>query len=189
MKFNWKMSKDKWILMLLFGLVLFIIAIPTGTGKQTKDTGLQAQDLAVETAKAAKTQETSYETQLENRIKQILRNVEGVGEVEVMIVLKSTEEKVLRIDKNSLTSTTRETDSGGGTRDLSDSELQESTVLTGNSSGNAPFVEKELMPEIEGIVISAAGGGSPVVKAEISEAMVALFNIPVHKIKVLKRVE
>ena len=33
------------------------------------------------------------------------------------------------------------------------------------------------------------GGGSPKVKAEISEAMEALFGLPPHKIKVLKRVE
>ncbi|MCD7967733.1 MAG: stage III sporulation protein AG, partial [Clostridiaceae bacterium] len=53
----------------------------------------------------------------------------------------------------------------------------------------APIVEKEIRPEIEGIIISAQGGGSPTVKAEISGAMEALFDLPPHKIKVLKRVE
>ena len=52
-----------------------------------------------------------------------------------------------------------------------------------------PIVEKELRPELSGIVISAQGGGNPTVQAEISAAMEALFGLPAHKIKVLKRVE
>lgn len=43
--------------------------------------------------------------------------------------------------------------------------------------------------EVLGVIISADGGGSAVVKAEISEAMEALFGLPTHKIKVLKRVK
>ena len=52
-----------------------------------------------------------------------------------------------------------------------------------------PVVEKELTPEVAGIVISADGGGNASVRAEISEAMEALFGLPAHKIKVLKRVK
>ena len=50
-------------------------------------------------------------------------------------------------------------------------------------------MEKELMPEIEGVVISAQGGGDARIQAEISAAMEALFHVPQHKIRVLKRVE
>ena len=49
--------------------------------------------------------------------------------------------------------------------------------------------EEEPSQEVLGIIISADGGGSSVVKAEISEAMEALFGLPPHKIKVLKRVK
>ena len=59
--------------------------------------------------------------------------------------------------------------------------------LIENNSQNQPIVEKELYPEISGIIISAEGGGSPSVKAEIASAMEALFGLPAHKIKVLKR--
>ena len=58
---------------------------------------------------------------------------------------------------------------------------------TGGDGG--PLVEKELKPELSGIVISAQGGGSAKVQAEISAAMEALFGLPAHKIKVLKRVD
>ena len=54
---------------------------------------------------------------------------------------------------------------------------------------NTPVIAKELRPELSGIIISAQGGGNPTVRAEISAAMEALFGLPAHKIKVLKRVE
>ena len=50
-----------------------------------------------------------------------------------------------------------------------------------------PLLESELLPEISGIVISAQGGDNPSIQAEITEAMEALFGLPAHKIKVLKR--
>ena len=74
-------------------------------------------------------------------------------------------------------------------REHADESLRESTVLTGSSGSGEPVVEKELAPEISGIVISAQGGGNASVQKEISEAMQALFGLPAHKIKVLKRVE
>ena len=37
--------------------------------------------------------------------------------------------------------------------------------------------------------MAAEGGDNAVVKAEISAAMEALFDVPPHKIKVLKRVK
>ena len=131
----------------------------------------------------------TYEQQLENRLKELLSHVEGVGEVEVMIVLKSSEEKVWRVDKNTSYSSTQETDSSGGSRNIRSQEVTESTILPGQGSGDGALLEKELKPQISGVVVSAAGGGSPAVQAEISAAVEALFDVPPHKIEVLKRVE
>ena len=225
-KFSGKMTKEKWLLLLLVGVFLMILSFPLPGGmKQGKEAETQvAQEegqgavplwtgedsvgdsaqnhgdtseasgdggAAFPASTSAKGNE-SYEVQLENRIRDLLKSVEGVGKVDVMVVLKSSGEKVLRVDRSLTSNTTQEKDSGGGTRDVTSSQSQESTVLSGNSgggSGNGPVVQKELSPEISGIIISAEGGGSPQVKAEISEAMEALFGLPAHKIKVLKRVE
>lgn len=226
-----KMTKEKWLLLLLVGVLLMILSLPLpGSRKQEKDAknqtaaenaGSGAVPLWTEDAQAPQTgnastfagkgqenqkagsgenavlpvtasPESSYEAQLENRIKTILKSVDGVGKVDVMVVLKSSSEKVLKTDRSTSSSTTREKDAGGGTREIANSQSDESTVLCGDrsgGSGNAPIIEKELSPEISGIIISAQGGGSPTVKAEISGAMEALFGLPVHKIKVLKRVE
>lgn len=201
MKFKWKMGKDKWLILLAVGMIILILTFPSGSGMAARvektaesknqtalQKGIVTEPADGEAAVAAGADPT-YEEQLEARVKRILKTVDGVGQVEVMIVLKSSEEKVLRVDKDSSDSSTEEKDSSGGTRKITSADRKENTILTGSGENTAPIVEKEIRPEIEGIIISAQGGGSPTVKAEISGAMEALFNLPPHKIKVLKRVE
>ncbi len=155
--------------------------------------GLEESCSEIETGLTTSTskQDTNrlYELRLEQRIRDVLKNVDGVGEVDVMLTLSSSSEKVLRVDKERSRATTSETDSSGGTRQQAEESLRESTVLAGGSGSGEPVIEKELAPEISGVVISAQGGGNASVQKEISEAMQALFGLPAHKIKVLKRVE
>ena len=214
-----RMTKEKWIALLAIGAILMILAVPLPGGEKTGgkadesgqtvsggfyqgegsdqdagsgETGGEAGSGAREGAGAGITASgNSYEAALEERIEGILQSVDGVGTVDVMVVLKSSGEKVLRVDRTSSSDTTKETDSAGGTREASVSQWEENTVLTGQGTGSgaSPIVEKELSPEISGIIISAQGGGSPSVQSEISEAMEALFGLPPHKIKVLTRVE
>lgn len=179
-KFNWKMGKDKWLLLILFCGVILVLMVPSDGAKQQVNN---------DTAGGRALIEQSYEQQLENRVKKILKQVEGVGNVDVMIVLKSSEEKIMHVDKSSTESLIEEEDTNGGKRRTESKEGSETTVMSGGSSDNQPVIEKEIKPQIEGIIISASGGESPKIKAEISGAMEALFGLPSHKIKVLKRVE
>lgn len=203
-KFNGKIKKEQWLLILLAGAVLMILAMPAGTdkgekgtlydmGEQEKAAGRQKPEGGTTGnaggAEGGITEKGAYEETLEARIREILKNVEGVGTVDVMIVLKSTEEKVVRVDQRTSSSSTKEQDSQGGVREALQSDLEETTIMTDSGDGSQPIIEKEIYPEISGIIISASGGGSPQVQAEISEAMEALFGLPAHKIKVLKRVE
>lgn len=159
----------------------------TADGAAKKDGAAASVSLsAIETA--ARTTST-YEEELERRVREILKNVDGVGTVDVMVVLKSTSAKVIHVDESVSLSNSDETDSSGGTRKMESREQQKTTVMTSQDGQNIPVVEKEMLPELSGIIISASGGGSPAVRAEISAAMEALFDLPAHKIKVLKRVE
>lgn len=202
--FNGKMNKEKWILLLLAGIFLMILSMPLpGTKRKEQNQTVKTESWKQEPegkeevpVGPGKTQTSEadgvqkYEEELENRIREILSSVKGVGEVDVMVALSSSGEKVFRVDRSDNKSSTKETDASGGQREVVSSQSQETTLLSSSSgSGNTPVVEKELTPEISGIIISAQGGDSPAVQAEISEAMEALFGLPPHKIKVLKRVE
>ncbi|MDO5406733.1 MAG: stage III sporulation protein AG, partial [Eubacteriales bacterium] len=148
-----------------------------------------AGDSGASAVEVSATPAGTYEAVLEKRVREILKHVEGVGTVDVMIVLKSSAEKVIHVDGSSSLASTEEKDSSGGTRRIESQEQENSAVLLAGEGQNAPIIEKELYPEISGIVISATGGGDPKIQAEISAAMEALFDVPAHKIKVLKRVE
>lgn len=192
-----KVSKEKLIVIFCAGLLLFVMAFPGDSDSLVGMSGVGGNDYEetqmVNTAEiqsvssGAAGSETTYEEQLEERIRQILTHVDGVGDVDVMVVVKSSGEKVVHVDKTTSSATTEETSGGSVIRKQTQQNQAESTVMDGQTS--APIIEKELSPELSGIIISADGGGSAVVKAEISEAMEALFGLPSHKIKVLKRVK
>ncbi len=207
---SWK-GKDKCLFLLSVGVILCILAFPveklTGTGRSEGGEGAGSTAAAqvwtggsadqeslqktgnLETAAVSSRSMDSYEAVLEQRVQDLLKHVDGVGTVDVLIVLKSSAEKVIHTDESRMHSATDEKDSGGGVRKIESEEQQREAVFTGSESGRTPVVEKELYPEISGIVISASGGGNPGVRSEISAAMEALFGLPANKIKVLKRVE
>ena len=54
---------------------------------------------------------------------------------------------------------------------------QEETILSDSSGNSAPYVIKELEPEISGIVISCEGAGNKVVEASVLEAVQVLFGV------------
>ena len=60
------------------------------------------------------------------------------------------------------------------------------SIYHDSTNGNEPYVTMEKMPEIEGIIIVAQGGGDGTVATNITSAVEALLNVPAHKIKILK---
>ena len=176
-------------MLLTIGVILCILAFPAGnkgSGRTFPVTGaLDGTDSArTEAGESA----SDYERELEERVREILRGVSGVGEVDVMIVLRSSSEKIIQVDNTTSRSVTTE-NGNGSTRSVENLDQAHTAVLTGSGSGQEPVVAKEVYPELSGIIISAQGGGSAAVQAEISEAMEALFGLPANRIRVLKRVE
>lgn len=193
-KFNWKKDKDKFLILLLAGLLLLISGMPEkqamDISDQTDTQNSNTQEMAqVSTSRSVVAGgDMGYEEKMEKRLKDILECVEGVGKVDVMLVLRTSQEKVFLTDKRN--SGTQEEDTSDGSKRLTKTwEETWETVLTGNSQEEDAVVQKEIFPEIEGIIICAQGADNTKIKAEISGAAEALFGVPPHKIKVLKRVE
>jgi stage III sporulation protein AG len=177
-------KKDNLFIILLAGVLLVVIALPT-TSKDSKEkqTNFTKEVTSVEN----QTGTLSYIEEQEIRLKEVLSKVQGVGEVEVMITLKSSKELIVEKDKPTTSSTTQEEDAEGGKRDTVDKSASETTIYEQNNDGSSvPYVVKELEPEIEGIIVIAKGGDDPVIVKNISDAVLALFQVQAHKIKVMK---
>ena len=123
---------------------------------------------------------------MEEKLEKALKKVEGVGEVSVVITLKNTSEKIIAADSDYSESVIQESDSAGGVRSTTQQSGSTSNIYYDTQEGSEPYVAKENMPEVEGIVIVAKGGGDGNVCADITAAAEALLGVPAHKIKVLK---
>lgn len=195
-----KIEKDKWLqffkekqkgfkghigagklfLLVLAGVFLVLASKTEGT-KQTVD----KEPEVVENKEVEELKE--YIKQQEKKLKQILTKVDGIGEVEVMITAKASKEKVTLKDVPYERTETIEQDSGGGTRNKTEISSEETSVMDKLKDGEeTPYVTKELQPKIEGVIVVASGAENLQVQTEINEAVVALFDVPAHKIKVMK---
>lgn len=175
----------KLIILFLAGIFLVVLTIPDlfGSKSTTEEKKLDMNLAGNQTQESSTSDPVEYN---EDKLKKILEIVEGVGEVEVMITLKSSKEQVVLKDSPYEQENLNETDEAGGSRISSSLKNDEKTVLVTNGSGqNAPYVTKEMEALVEGVVVIAEGGGNSKVAIGIMEAVEVLFNIPSHKIKVL----
>lgn len=181
----------KLVILLMAGIFLLVLSFPDMLSSEdsSKDnTAKQDYKVKDNTNNTETKDETeSYTNELENRLKSVLIKVEGIGNVEVMITLKGSKEKVILKDGPYTQESMNEVDGEGGNRDSSSISKEDTTVLVNGGNGESvPYVIQELEPEVEGIVVIAEGGDSAKIKTEIMEAAQVLFNIPAHKVKVMK---
>ena len=175
-----KLKRSDWLILVLAGILILIIALPTDTrGKK------QAEEAKENISKENNTMEASKD-EIEQKLEDILEKIDGAGEVKVMITYQDSGTKVVEKDKNTSANSVEESDSTGGVRSTKEQQLQESTVYEEVDAGNTPFVSKELLPKVEGILIVASGGDNQKVKQNISEAVLALFQVEAHRIKIVK---
>ncbi len=171
-----KVRKDQWLLVLLAGILLVVIALPMQ----------EEQGEVQEAAEASAVKEGEDATDMEARLADILSKMEGAGTVRVMITLKSSAEKIVEKDIPSSDRDTQEQDESGS-KSTVEKERDETTVYERDEKGNeTPYVTQELAPQVEGVLVLAEGGDNAVVIKNITEAVMALFNLEAHKIKVMK---
>ena len=124
----------------------------------------------------------SYERYLEQKTEEALQCVEGVGNVKVMITLKSSEENVVEKDQQSDGQSVEEEDSQGGKRMTKETSSDKTSIYEQKSDGTqVPYVSKKLSPEVEGVIVIADGGDNAVVVQNITGAIQALYGVEAHK--------
>lgn len=166
-------------LLVLAGVVLLVLSIPQS--EESNETTIE------EVKRQEKEELEEYVSKMEDKLTQVLSQVEGIGKVKVMITAKSTKEEVVLKDVPFERKETKEQDSEGGNRENTEYSSQETTVLEKQTDGEEnPYITKEVQPEMEGVLVIAQGAGDKKIVSEISEAVTALFSVPSHKIKVMK---
>ncbi len=114
-----------------------------------------------------------YTIELENKLKKLVSNIDGVGECEVMITLQNTNESVYATDV--------EVKADGDSTNQKDEY-----VLYDSDSGESPVLIKEYLPQVQGVTVVCTGGDNVSVKEKIIQCVTSLFNIPTNRVSVSK---
>lgn len=158
---------------------------PIGEGRASPD----AASKAVFGSGGSKEKSTfrDFEQTYQSELRDILQKIVGVGEVEVMVTIESTEE--ITVDKNYKDSQqmTTERDNNGATRNISEVTRSGEVVLYQVSGGQQPLVLKMIKPKIRGVIVVAKGAENLTVKKMISEAVERGLDVAPHRISILPR--
>ncbi len=179
------MKKDQWLIVILAGVLLFVIVLPTGGTKKTKEKTktetLQQRTVGEEAEEEAE----SYETYLEERLEALLGKMEGVGKIQVMVTLEDGGEQILEKDEKESRTTTGE-GSGETARTATEVNLEYATIFVEEDGNRTPYIVQVKNPKVKGVAVICEGGGNSSVAQNISKTIGALFSIETHKIMVMK---
>ena len=198
---KWKdLKKSDWVVIGLIGVLLLVIAMPMEERKSeeksrenaggqvvydSSNTEGAGQEKGLENGTGGMT-EDAYVEYLEKKLEAVLGQMDGVVNVEVMIKVSDRGEYVVEKYTNSVGTITTEEDSAGGSRTVSENTVEEATIYVENGEETYPYIQKEKMPTVEGVVVVAEGGGNSLVVSNISESVKALLPVEAHRIKVVK---
>lgn len=175
------------IVVFIIILIITIVAINyiwNGNSKEEKkDITPQAENSNDVTQVSSEVKEDDIEVRLSN----ILSNIQGVGNVKVLLTYSETSTYVPIYNENTKGSNTTETDSSGGSRTISETDSQKEVIFKEDGSGNKePITKSIISPKIEGAIITAQGADDANVKASIIQAVEAATGLATHKIQVFK---
>ena len=148
----------------------------------TKDTNSLSGKILADNSK----DESSNQTELETKLENILSTIKNVGKVNVLINYSESSSLVPLYNESTTTSSTEEGDSGGGTRNITETESKKDVVFSESSGQKQPVTEKTVMPTIQGAIITAEGAKDANVKTNIINAVGAVTGLSIDKIQVFE---
>ena len=106
----------------------------------------------------------NYEEELEKKLKEIISQIQGVGEVTVMLTIEGTETKIYASDTSE-----------------SDSKRDSETVVIGSKEALLQAIK---YPEVKGVLVVCSGGDRPLIKEKVVNAVATVLDIPTSKVYV-----
>ena len=181
---------------LVFLIVLVIITVviiniiwngdkTTNKEQSNNDTSKQLATTNNQTVNQNQIQGTS-ESNLETRLEEILSQIQGVGEVKVLLNYSESSEVVAMYNETSRSSNTQETDPEGGSRTIQETDTQKDIIYQEENGEKTPITQKIVQPKIEGAIITAKGASQANVKTNIIQAVEAVTGLATHKIQVFE---
>lgn len=182
-----KIENLVFFVVLLIVTIVIINTIWNGKSQVTKQENNTTSKQFATTVQNDITESTTQTTNdLEEKLENILSNIQGVGEVKVCINYSESSEVVAMYNETSKVSNTEESDTSGGTRKIQETDSQKEIVYQEEDGEKTPITQKIVQPKIEGAIITAKGANNADTKTNIIQAVEAITGLATHKIQVFE---
>ncbi len=176
---------------LVFFVVILIITVVAinliwNGKKNTKQQSINDNSKKLATSENNTSTEITNSNNLEEKLKNILSKIQGVGNVEVCLNYSESSETVAMYNESSKVSTTEETDTSGGNRKIQETDTQKDIIYQEENGKKTPITQKTIQPKIEGAIITATGVNNATTKNNIIQAVEAVTGLATHKIQVFE---
>ena len=122
---------------------------------------------------------------LEQRLTEMVSQIEGAGRSCVMVTMESTRESVYAQDVTQSEETSR-TEESGRTTESGSASREQTHIILDQGSGDEALVEKQIEPQVRGVMVLCEGADNPVVEQRVTEAVKTVLGIPASRICVEK---
>ncbi len=159
-----KIKVDKKILMVLsLGLVGIILLAVSEImpDEKTKQQGAEEEEENISFHE--------YEKSLEVRLEDLLKSINGAGEVKVMVTVESNDEKVYATESS-----------------RSENKEDKKYVLIDEDGNDSGLLLKISQPEIRGVGVVCQGAESPQVRQEITATVTSVLGISSNRVNISK---
>lgn len=172
------------IILGLIGLLIVIVSsFFSSTDSLLVSQNSKKQETKIQNESSSQNVE-NYEASVENKLKNTLEDMDGVGKVQIMMYFESGEEQVPAFNVNKSTSTINETDNSGGKRTTTQNSDGDTVVMSKDGDKESPLILKKYKPKVTGVCVVAEGAENDATKLSITNAVVDLFGISADKVNV-----
>ncbi len=127
----------------------------------------------------------AYVQQTEERLCDIVSQIEGAGRCEVMVTLENGVEYIYATEQRNSSDRREDTDDGASRLTQSDGS-ESSVIVVDGDSGRSGLLVTELQPTVRGVVIVCEGGDREEVRSRIVEAVTVAMNLSAKRVCVTK---
>ncbi len=142
----------------------------------------QAEEINVQSADYSLLQAESYAKDLEVRLSELLKSIEGAGNSKIMITLETPIQMVYAKNTNNESETITNEDGSTNTQYSNQSEH----LILNDANNDIPLIEMQLLPEIKGVAVICEGGDEITVVSRITELVSVVLGVPSNRICVTK---
>ncbi|TLS36370.1 stage III sporulation protein AG [Pseudalkalibacillus caeni] len=128
-----------------------------------------------------------YENRYENELKEALDLITGVSDVNVVVNLETSPQKIIEKNRSTNKKYTHESDKQGGNRKIEEEVSEEEAVIIQDGNKQEPIVLTTEKPRVRGVLVVAKGAENIQIKKMIVDAVTRVLDVPYHRVAVMPK--